>query len=63
MATTVDKHLNIYLQDVHAIELQALEQVRRAPKIAGDAEIAATPTRSSSRHALEASLDQAGVKA
>lgn len=41
MATNLDEQLNIYLLDAHAIELQALEQVRRAPKIAGDPEIAA----------------------
>ena len=41
MASTIDEQLNIYLTDLHAIELQALEQVKRAPKIAGDPEIAA----------------------
>jgi ferritin-like metal-binding protein YciE len=40
VATTVEQQLSIYLQDAHAIELQALEQVKRAPKIAGDPEIA-----------------------
>jgi ferritin-like metal-binding protein YciE len=37
---SVEQQLNLYLQDAHAIELQALEQVKRAPKIAGDPEIA-----------------------
>lgn len=40
MARTLEQQLNLYLQDAHAIERQALEQVRRAPKIAGDPEIA-----------------------
>jgi ferritin-like metal-binding protein YciE len=40
VAHTIEQQLSMYLQDAHAIELQALEQVRRAPKIAGDAEIA-----------------------
>lgn len=40
MTTTIEQQLNLYLQDAHAIELQALEQVKRAPKIAGDPEIA-----------------------
>jgi ferritin-like metal-binding protein YciE len=41
MPSTLDEQLSIYLTDVHAIELQALEQVKRAPKVAGDPEIAA----------------------
>lgn len=41
MATTTDEQLSIYLTDLHAIELQALEQVKRARKVAGDPEIAA----------------------
>jgi ferritin-like metal-binding protein YciE len=40
MATIIEQQLNLYLQDAHAIELQALEQVKRAPGIAGDPEIA-----------------------
>ncbi|HEX5225988.1 MAG TPA: DUF892 family protein [Solirubrobacteraceae bacterium] len=40
MTTTIEQQLSYYLQDAHAIELQALEQVKRAPKIAGDPEIA-----------------------
>ncbi len=40
MATTVEEQLAIYLANAHAIELQALVQVERAPEIAGDAEIA-----------------------
>jgi ferritin-like metal-binding protein YciE len=41
MATSVDEQLSIYLTDLHAIELQALVQVKRARKVAGDAEISA----------------------
>jgi ferritin-like metal-binding protein YciE len=40
MATSVDEQLSTYLMDLHAIELQALEQIKRAPKVAGDPEIA-----------------------
>ncbi|HEX5194974.1 MAG TPA: DUF892 family protein [Solirubrobacteraceae bacterium] len=40
MAANIDEQLNMYLMDAHAIELQALEQVKRAPKIAGDPELA-----------------------
>jgi ferritin-like metal-binding protein YciE len=40
VATTVEEQLAIYLADAHAIELQALAQVERAPHIAGDPEIA-----------------------
>lgn len=40
MATPLDRQLSMYLQDAHAIELQALVQVQRAPKIAGDEQIA-----------------------
>ncbi|HEX3239685.1 MAG TPA: DUF892 family protein [Solirubrobacterales bacterium] len=35
-----DKQLVKYLADVHSIELQALAQLRRAPKIAGDERLA-----------------------
>lgn len=38
---SIEEQLAIYLTDAHAIELQALVQVKRAPKIAGDPEIAA----------------------
>jgi ferritin-like metal-binding protein YciE len=41
MPTSLDEQLAIYLTDAHAIELQALEQVKRARKVAGDPEIAA----------------------
>jgi ferritin-like metal-binding protein YciE len=41
VATNVDQQLSIYLTDVHAIELQALEQVKRARKVAGDPELEA----------------------
>src|SRR3954463_2437166 len=37
----LDQQLTKYLADVHAIEEQALTQMRRAPKIAGDPAIAA----------------------
>jgi ferritin-like metal-binding protein YciE len=53
MARSEEDQLNIYLQDLYAIELQALEQVKRAPKIAGDPEIAAAFTdhiRETKRH-------------
>ncbi len=45
MATTVEEQLAIYLADAHAIELQALAQVERAPDIAGDPDIAAAFTK------------------
>jgi ferritin-like metal-binding protein YciE len=51
--TTLDEQLAIYLTDAHAIELQALEQVKRARKVAGDPEIAdafAQHTRETERH-------------
>jgi ferritin-like metal-binding protein YciE len=38
---SIEEQLAIYLTDAHAIELQALVQVKRAPKLAGDPEIAA----------------------
>jgi ferritin-like metal-binding protein YciE len=41
MAQSIEQQLAIYLTDAHAIELQALVQVKRARKIAGDPEIAA----------------------
>jgi ferritin-like metal-binding protein YciE len=41
MPTTLEEQLAIYLTDAHAIELQALVQVKRAEKVAGDPEIAA----------------------
>src|SRR5579884_4328754 len=41
MATSLDEQLAIYLTDVHAIEVQALVQVKRARKVAGEPEIAA----------------------
>jgi ferritin-like metal-binding protein YciE len=41
VATSVDQQLSIYLTDVHAIELQALEQVKRARKVADDPELEA----------------------
>lgn len=40
MAGSIEEQLAIYLTDAHAIELQALAQVKRAPKIAGDEQIA-----------------------
>jgi ferritin-like metal-binding protein YciE len=53
MPTTLDEQLAIYLTDAHAIELQALEQVKRARRVAGDPEIAeafAQHTRETERH-------------
>jgi len=41
MAMSIEQQLAIYLTDAHAIELQALVQVKRARKIAGDPEIGA----------------------
>lgn len=41
MASTPEEQLAIYLIDAHAIELQALVQVKRARKVAGEPEIAA----------------------
>lgn len=40
MAGSIEEQLAIYLTDAHAIELQALVQVKLAPKIAGDPQIA-----------------------
>lgn len=40
MPENVQQQLNTYLADVHAIELQALQQMRAAPGLAGDPEIA-----------------------
>lgn len=53
MATSLDQQLSISLTDVHAIELQALEQVKRARKVAGDPELEAAfaeHTRETERH-------------
>jgi ferritin-like metal-binding protein YciE len=38
---SLDRQLAVYLTDAHAMEIQALEQVRRARKVAGDPEIEA----------------------
>ena len=40
MPEILDEQLTKYLTDVHSIELQALAQLRRAPDIAGDPELA-----------------------
>jgi ferritin-like metal-binding protein YciE len=40
MPRTLDEQLTKYLTDVHSIEEQALQQLRTAPKIAGDDELA-----------------------
>ena len=40
MAATIEEQLAIYLTDAHAIELQALVQVKRAVEIAGDPALA-----------------------
>ena len=40
-ASTLDDQLNKYLADAHSIEEQALVQLRRAPDIAGDPQLAA----------------------
>jgi ferritin-like metal-binding protein YciE len=36
--TSIDEQLNAYLSDAHAIEEQALPQMRAAPGMAGDTE-------------------------
>ena len=38
--STIDEQLTKYLTDVHSIEQQALAQMRSAPKLAGDPEVA-----------------------
>src|SRR4051794_16934005 len=38
--STFDEQLTKYLTDAHSIEVQALEQMRLAPKIAGDPDLA-----------------------
>lgn len=40
MPETLDQQLTKYLTDVHSIEVQALAQLRAAPRIAGDTELA-----------------------
>lgn len=40
-ASSLDEQLDKYLTDVHSIEQQALAQLKTAPKIAGDPELAA----------------------
>src|SRR5579884_4058364 len=53
MPTSLDEQLAIYLTDAHAIELQALEQVKRAKKVAGEPQIAeafAQHVRETERH-------------
>ena len=42
MPDTLDEQLTKYLTDVHSIEEQALRQLRTAPKIVGDPELART---------------------
>lgn len=42
MPDTLDEQLTKYLTDVHSIEEQALRQLRTAPKVAGDPELART---------------------
>ncbi|MDQ4071335.1 MAG: DUF892 family protein, partial [Actinomycetota bacterium] len=39
MPDTLDEQLTKYLTDAHSIEEQALQQLRTAPKIAGDPEL------------------------
>jgi ferritin-like metal-binding protein YciE len=45
MATTTQEQLAIYLTDAHAIELQALVQVKRAPEMAVDRQLAEAFTK------------------
>src|SRR3954451_14079908 len=40
MASSLGEQLVKYLSDVHAMEVQALAQMRAAPKLAGDPELA-----------------------
>jgi ferritin-like metal-binding protein YciE len=40
MATSIEEQLTKYLTDAHAIEEQALAQMRQAPRIAGDPQLA-----------------------
>src|SRR3954452_17115612 len=40
MASSLSEQLVNYLTDVHAMEVQALAQMRAAPKLAGDPELA-----------------------
>jgi ferritin-like metal-binding protein YciE len=40
MPETIDEQLNKHLTDAHSIEEQALQQMRVAPRLAGDAELA-----------------------
>ena len=40
MTRTIDEQLTKYLTDAHAIEVQALAQMRAAPDLAGDPELA-----------------------
>lgn len=40
MPETLDRQLTKYLTDIHSIEVQALSQLRVAPRIAGDTELA-----------------------
>jgi len=39
MATELDEQLTKYLTDAHSIEVQALAQLRSAPKLAGDSQV------------------------
>src|SRR5947209_15151524 len=53
MSMSIEEQLGIYLTDAHAVELQALVQVKRARKVAGDPEIAgafAEHVRETERH-------------
>lgn len=55
MPNNLEQQLSIYLTDAHAIELQALTQVKRARKVAGDPEIGAAfarHVRETERHRL-----------
>jgi len=65
MSPNVQEQLDKYLTDVHAIELQALQQLRAAPGIAGDDEIARVFSEHESRFdlAIDASLRVHGVLA
>ena len=50
IVTSLDEQLTKYLTDAHAIEEQALVQMKMAPKIAGDPEIATAFERAPDRN-------------
>src|ERR1700754_4080693 len=53
------EQLDKYLTDVHALEVQALAQMRAAPKLAGDPELA----RAFEEHCIETERHEAQIRA